>query len=288
MSFEPRMRGKRFLRPTSRKTKHVREARSDSTRGDQQQVDPADIAANTLNAVDHLGNQRFALPPFSEHFERWLKDLQSLLEEFESRVPQAATETLRKDVKEKFEAIKENLSRRAELETKKSDEFAAFQQQLAKAEVALSQLESEYRNQTQEARRHHAKSEQELQLEIDTLHRQRLENLRKKTSIFQRILRKPQTTIQETDAALEIKRGKLRESEQNLAKTLKKQKNDYTSKRQKLLEEINLLKQQIQTSKVIGDDALESRKQACEQIHLTIGEAMRRIQAGTPTTTNAS
>ena len=288
MSFEPRMRGKRFLRPASRKTKHIREARSDSTRRDQQQVDPADIAAIILNAIDHLGNQRFALPPFSEHFERWLKDLQSLLEEFESRVPQAAGETLRNDVKGKFEAIQESLSRRAELETKKSDEFAAFHQQLAKAEVALSQLESEYRNQTHDVRRHHAKSEQELQLEIDTLHRQRLENLRKKTNIFQRILRKPQITIQGTDAALEMKRGKLRESEQNLAKTLKKQKDDYTSNREKLLEEINLLKQQIQTSKGIEDDALEIRKQACEQIHLAIEEAMRRVQAGTATTTNAS
>jgi hypothetical protein len=216
-----------------------------------------------------------------------LKDLQSLLDEFESRVPHAGSETLRNDIKGKFEAIRENLLRRAQLETKRSEEFADLQQQLAKAEIALSQVESEYRNQTREARRHYAKSEQELQLEIDILHRQRLENLRKKKSIFQRILRKPQVTIEETDAELETKRGKLRESEQNLAETLKKQKDDYMSKRRKLLEEIKLLKSQIQTSKVIGDDALESRRQACEQIHLAIEEAMRRTQAGTPTTTNA-
>ena len=287
MSFEPRMRGRRFLRPTSRRrTKQTRETRSNLTAPEQQQADSADVAANILNAIHHLGNQRFALPPFSEHFDRWLKDLQSLLEEFESRVPQAGDETLRNDVKGKFEAIQDNLLRRAELETERSKQLASLQQQLAKADMALSQVESEYRNQTHEARRHHAKSEQELQLEIDILHRRRLQNLRKKTSIFQRILRKPQVTIQETDAALEMKRGKLRESEQNLAKALKKQKEDYTSKRRKLLEETNLLKNQIQTSKVIGDDALESRRQVCEQIHLALEEAMRRTQSGT--TTNAS
>jgi len=286
MSFEPPMRGRRFLRPTSRRrTKQARET-SNLTAPERQQADSADVAANILNAIHHLGNQRFALPPFSEHFDRWLKDLQSLLEEFESRVPQSGDETLRNDVKGKFEAIQDNLLRRAELETERSKQLAALQQQLAKADMALSQVESEYRNHIHEARRHHAKSEQELQLEIDILHRRRLQNLRKKTSIFQRILRKPQVTIQETDAALEMKRGKLRESEQNLAKALKKQKEDYTSKRRKLLEETNLLKNQIQTSKVIGDDALESRRQVCEQIHLALEEAMRRTQSGT--TTNAS
>jgi len=281
MSFEPRMRGRRFLRPASRKTKHSREARSEPTRSDRQDVEPINIAANILNAIDHLGNQRFALPPFSEHFDRWLKDLKSLLEEFESRIPQAAAEASRNDVKEKFEAIKENLSKRAKLENRTSAEGTAFQQQLAKVEIALSQLESEYSNQIQELRRHHAKSERQLQLEIDTLLRQRLEKLRK-TSIFQKILRRPQITIKQTDATLEMKRDKLRESEQDLAETLKKQKEDYTNKRRELLKEINLLKQQIQDHRVIGDDALETRKQACEEIHLAIEEAMRRIQADTP------
>lgn len=285
MSFEPRMRGKRFQRPASRRMKQTREARNDSTRQEQQQVDPIDIAANILNAIDHLGSQRFALPPFSEHFQRWLKDLQSLLVEFESRVPEAASDVFRNEVKRKYEAIQEYLSRRAELETKRSDEFATFQQQLAKLDVALSRLESDYRNRTQELRRHYAKSDQKLQLEIDALDRQRLENLRRKTSIFQRILRKSQP-IQGRDDTLEMKKGKLRESKQTLAKTLQKQRNDYENGRQKLHDEINLLKQQNQTSKDTGDDDLEARRQACDQIHAVIEEAMQRIQ--TDTSTNGS
>jgi hypothetical protein len=260
--------------------KQTREARNDSTRQEQQQVDPIDIAANILNAVDHLGSQRFALPPFSEHFQRWLKDLQSLLVEFESRVPEAASDVFKNEVKRKYEAIQEYLSRLADVETKRSDEFAAFQQQLAKLDVALSQLESDYRNRTQELRRHYAKSDQKLQLEIDALDRQRLENLRRKTSIFQRILRKSQP-IQGRDDTLEMKKGKLRESKQTLAKTLQKQRNDYENGRQKLHDEINLLKQQNQTSKDTGDDALEARKQACDQIHAVIEGAMQRIQTDT-------
>ena len=287
MSFEPRMRGRRFLRPASRKTKHSREARTESTRLEQEQVNVADAAINILNSIDHLGNQRFALPPFSEHFKRWLKDLQSLLDEFENRAPQAASEPFKREITRKFEAIEENLSRRAEVESKRSAEFAALQQQLAKVDFAVSQLESEYRNQTHELRRHHTKSDQKLQLEIDTLDQQRLQNLRKKTRIFQRILRRSQT-VQGTDAALEMKRGKLRESEQNLARTLQKQRDDYAGNRDKLLHEINLLKQRIQTSKDTGDDALEARKQACEQIHLAIEEAMQRIQAETSSTNESN
>jgi DNA polymerase elongation subunit (family B) len=43
-----------------------------------------EIVNRTLNALNHLGNQRFILSPFSEQLNLWLKSLKNVLSEFES------------------------------------------------------------------------------------------------------------------------------------------------------------------------------------------------------------
>jgi hypothetical protein len=45
---------------------------------------PEEIVKKTVNTLENLGNQVFALSPFSAHFNRWLTDLNVILSEFES------------------------------------------------------------------------------------------------------------------------------------------------------------------------------------------------------------
>ena len=163
MGSEPRMRGRRFLRPASKKSsRKVREPTNSHSYVTTEDEDPTQVTIGVLNAIDHLGNQRFALPPFADHFQRWFKDLQSLLSEFQTKIPQAVNENLRKEITENMNDIRNILTERTKVENIQSNESTKLQQQLARCDAELSQLEHAYRIQTQEARRQYEKSSQKI------------------------------------------------------------------------------------------------------------------------------
>ena len=280
MSSEPRMRGRRFLRPVSKKSsRRVRESENSESYVDVKEVNTAEVISVVLNAIDHLGNQRFVLPPFAEHFERWLKDLQSLLNEFETQIPQAVDENIHTEIMGSMNSIRNVLAKCTEVENTKSSEATKLQQQLARCETELSQLEHTYKNQTQELRRQYEKANQKLRAEIDQLDRRRMQILRKHANIFQRIFRKPDTAIQGTNTALESRRTELSDSGQSLTKDLQRRREEHATDRQRLLTEIESLRQKIHgLSESSIDDALEARREVCQRIHMTITAAIQKAQ----------
>jgi hypothetical protein len=50
---------------------------------EENHVLPEEVVDRTLNRLHNLGNQKFAISPFSGHFGRWLMDLRIVLSEFE-------------------------------------------------------------------------------------------------------------------------------------------------------------------------------------------------------------
>ena len=102
--------------------------------------------------------------------------------------------------------------------------------------------------------------------------------LRKKPSIFQRIIRKSKTGLEDTKVELENKKSKLLDDQLTFERILQNHRNEYTKNRQKFISNIDLLKEKIENCTKDGvDDALETRKQACQQIHSAIDRAMLKI-----------
>jgi vacuolar-type H+-ATPase subunit I/STV1 len=283
MSSEPRMRGRRFLRTSSKKSsKRVRESENVGTYVEVKEVNPLEVTSGVLNAIDHLGNQRFALPPFAEHFERWLKDLQSLLNEFETQIPQAVDTNLHNEFIQSMNNIRNVLAKRTELENIQSIEATKLLEQLARCEAELARLEHAYKIRTQEIRRQHEKSDQKLRAEIDRLDRKRMQILRENASIFRRIFHKSDTAIRGTNIALESKKADLKDSASGREKALQKRRDEYGVNQRRLLTEIEILRQKIRESRNSDrDDTLESRTEACKRISAAISSAMQRIHADT-------
>lgn len=278
MSFEPRMRGKRFLRPASKKSKRARDNTPSFVRTIKDKTDPVAVTRNILNAIDHLGNQRFALPPFAEHFQRWLTDLQSLLNEFKNQIPETEGDPFQNEIHEVLMSLQDAFSKHTETERTKSSELTKLQQELAQLEIELSKLERTYRSQSHELRSQYDKSKQKLRGEINSLDKKRIHLLRKKPSIFQRIIRKSRTGLEDTKVELEDKKSKLLDDQLTFEQILQNHRNEYTKNRQKFITNIDLLKEKIENcTKDGGDDALETRKQACQQIHAAIDRAMLNI-----------
>jgi chromosome segregation ATPase len=277
------MRGRRFLRtPPKKSSKRVRESETVKSYVDEKEVNPFEVASGILNAIDHLGNQRFALPPFAEHFERWLKDLQSLLNEFETQIPQAVDTNLHNEFIENMNNIRTVLTKRTELENTQSIEATKLQQQLARCEAELSQLQHAYKTYTHEIRRQHEKSDQKLRAEIDRLDRKRMRILRENASIFRRIFHKSDTAIRGANTVLDSKKTDLKDSELSLQKALQKHRDEYAVNQRRLLTEIEILRQKVRVSSDNDrDNTLESRRETCQHIYAAISSAMQRIQPDT-------
>jgi chromosome segregation ATPase len=281
MGYEPRMRGRRFRRPLAKKmsAREKREERGTSIfYHEPEQINPSLISSKSLNAIEHLGNQRFALPPFSEHFQRWVKDLKALLGEFEIQLPDAVDQQYRENVEKLLINVQEALTRHIEAEKNSSSEISDLHRQLAAMESELSKLDHDYKTLSREIKTRHEKSMGKLRAEIDSLDKQRLKILRKRTSFLQRIFGKSESKLEEKTKELQSKRDALGNSRETLKEELDTRKTDYEIRRKRLAEEHQELRVKLGELKENGqDDALEIRKAACEELHRSVSEAVERL-----------
>jgi hypothetical protein len=80
-----------FDKPKKAKTKKLTIHRSNESRHGETGILPLEeIVGKTLNGLYNLGTQTFIMPPFSQHFDRWLKSLITVLDDFESHPSVAA------------------------------------------------------------------------------------------------------------------------------------------------------------------------------------------------------
>jgi len=88
LGYRPRQTGPRNSRGTMEKTKPKGKIQKRETaRGriyEQEVLNSSRIIDKAVEGMRSLGNQRFVLPPFSEHFERWFLSLETILSDFRS------------------------------------------------------------------------------------------------------------------------------------------------------------------------------------------------------------
>jgi len=281
MSYEPRMRGTRSRR-TIRKKQTTKENKNEYSRPqyyEHEEVDPQIIISNILNGIDHLGNQRFGLPPFTEHFQRWKKDVNRLITEFQTQFPTATDQQFRTAIDDTFTILNQAFTQRENLESAETNELTALQQQLAKCELHISKLEHEHNKQTSDLRKKFEQKSGQLQNEINSLDRQRLDIIQKRVSFLQRILRRPEAQLEESNNLIQLKKEKLREIETTLEQNLTKQREHDLANQKDLLEEREVLRNKIATFKENRtNDALEIRTNVCKQLHQAIADAVERSE----------
>jgi len=286
MGYEPRMRGRRFRRPATKKlsSKEKREERETTTfYREREPVDPLQVSSRTSNALDHLGNQRFALPPFSEHFQRWMKNVRAILAEFETDLPAAADQAYHETVEKILTNVQDAFGKRIDAEKGISEEFSKLQQELTACELELSKLEHEYRARVHEVRRGYEKSAEKLRGEMDSLDRERSRLLRKASTLLERIFRRPDTRLEESASALQSKRAALGNKKATLKRDLDNLRADYESKSKQLTEHREALRAKL--AEIGGntlDDALDVRKLACQELPRVVAEAVSRLSRQQP------
>ncbi len=281
MTFEPRMRGTRFRRQAMKKrsSKEKREERETSVFYQERvPVDPSQVSARVLNALEHLGTQRFALPPFSEHFERWNKDVRAILVEMEIELPEVVDQPYRGDSERILSDIQMALRKRIDAEKENSEGVSKLHQELASCELELSKVEHEYKSRAHEAKRGHERSLEKIKGEIDSLDKQRLNLLRKRPSILDRLLHRPRTKLEERVRALQTKRTDIGSKQTTLKQNLDQLRADYETSRKQLIERQVALKAKLAEFKTnTPNDALDIRNQSCQELSRAVVDAMGRL-----------
>ena len=282
MSYEPRTRGMRSRRAATKKPA-LKEKRTGQENAFPYQevvrVNQHDVFSRITNALEHLGNQRFALPPFYEHFQRWMKDVESVLADFKDSIPDAADMQYEATLATLMANLRNDLTKRIEGEMALSNQVTELQKQLSMYEVEISDLEKEQRNRTHEARRGYERSIDKIRGEIDALDAQRLKLLRQKPTVLDRILGRSRVKIEGSSHSLQSKRSALQGKEEKLKQQLDGLRSNYQEKRRQVsMREEELRQQLAELKNSTLDDGLEIRRSVCEQIRLAVEASQERLR----------
>jgi septal ring factor EnvC (AmiA/AmiB activator) len=245
---------------------------------------PSEVTPRVLNALDHLGSQRFALPPFSEHFDRWLKDVKATLAGFEASLPGVADQNYLETVAKVVSYVEESIRQLSQGESKQSEAVAKLQQELALCEHERATLENDYRNRIREIRRGHERSMAQLKGEIDSIDKQRLKLLRRRPSILQRILRKSNMQLEEHTSALETKKATIGDKEKSLKVELDSLRRDHRARSDQLEKRQQSIRAQLTQHKAtMPNDGLELREETCNALSRAVAEASARLPSSQAT-----
>jgi len=281
MSYEPRSRS-RSLRPhrlTAKKTSRDRKDEEEAyIYREPVLVDSGQLSASVMNALGHLGNQRFPLPPFSEHFNRWTKDIDAVLAEFTASLPDAADDEYKSTISKLIGDVKGEFDKRIQAETKLAAELSELQHQLATCELELSMVEQEERKRKEEVKRGHEKSKRKLLNEIEVIDRRRLNLLRKKPTVLERIFGRSKAELEDSTSKIQARKQTLEGTEKGFQLEMNELKTDYEARRKKLVERDSALKEKLSNLKSSSvDDALEIRKRTCEALRQAVAGSVQRL-----------
>lgn len=226
----------------------------------------------TLNTLHNLGNQRFALAPFSEHSNRWLLNLNQAISEFESDPHMTPDEQFTKEYSQIVTNIESDLEKTRQEETTAAEAMKS----LSEDRVLLDQIEKDYSEATLEIQHRKAAENKHLSMNMD-LSKEELNHITQmKTGIF-RISKKNKAQKEaEATQRLNTAESELASATERFTEEQEKLKQEYERKKQPIVQRIQECEEEIQKQEI--DGTLESRQAACEALINTVNSFLLRKQ----------
>jgi len=292
MAFQPRARTPREFRrrhekPKQRAKAGRREENSSYQYVEKQAPNSKDIVDRTFNSLHHLGTQRFAIPPYHEHFDRWLLNLRNVLSEFEPSVPVGVDDRFMQDSARILSEIELTLQERRLKEVSREEAIRVLSQKLSEARSLLAQVERQDATKAKELSGQRDRAVKpaltrigKLRGELDRIVRMRagfLRGISKKT--------KAQKTA-ETTQRLDLTKRELANIEKSYATEHEKLQADHESRRRQVLQQIEGYQKEIESLEPGSEvnDALEARRLACDALITAIDSLLQRNKSDSLTT----
>lgn len=265
--------GHKFQKSQHEKAKikpHKHQGRSRNLQEEQQIATPKEIAEKTLNRLKRLGEQKFAVTPFSAYFDDWLVNLKEVLSEFESSPALSVDEGF---VNERGRLIAKAERELAETKQTEAVLYGAAKE-LADNNHLLVQLDAEYAAKTREIGPSRNAEIQSLTLSVRSLEGE-LERVKAMKTSFLGFTKKAKSQKEaEALQKLESAKTELETALQKFKIEQEKLHDEYENKKQNTIERVQRLEKEVE--RIDDDSSLIIRSQACAALIDAVNALLER------------
>lgn len=230
-----------------------------------------EVAEKTLKRLRILGNQNFALSPYSEHFNRWLMNLKDVLSEFESSPAISMDEDFVKECSQILSSVHLELEERRRKETSGGE----IVKDLSDKRMFLGRIEEEHASKTKAIKQRKDSEIKYLSSNIDGLRKELDHIVRMKAGIF-RVISKKARTLKEAEATQRLNAAQIEldKTVQNFTAEQERLREEYETKKQSITEQIRRYQKEIENQEI--DDSIEARRAACEALVNAVNALLQR------------
>ena len=220
-----------------------------------------EITEDTLKRLHILGNQKFGTFPYSEHFDRWIASVETVLADFVSNLNIGVDDEFMEDCQRILGGVRNTLERLRCKEATIDQEINSLSRQKSK----LQQIDNEYANRMRTLRERKNLEIQRINREIEELKKEQEKIIKTKAGFFRRISKRERerreiAIVEElTQKQTQIELAML-----DLKQAQKLLQDEFDKRKEPVLEEIRKLQKSIESLEL--DESLEERWFACEAL----------------------
>jgi chromosome segregation ATPase len=277
MSFRPQTGSRRNAARQYSKSAHEKKAKEKRRSGGKYLLEETpefsakEVGEKTLGGLSKLGNQVFALSPFSQYFDDWLVNLRQIISEFESN---SAINVDEQFVKERSQIFLDVEGALAEKRLQESN-LTGDAKTLADNNHLLVETDKEYAEKTRELSSKRNAEVQRLthkirELEDDVASQQEI-----KISIFKPIARKKAAEkLAQTQQNLESTKNELEVALQSFTAEQEKLHDSYEKKKQEITEKVESLHKELE--RLETDTSIDVRQAAFNALANAVNALLQR------------
>lgn len=280
----PRRTGRRFIRPARQaasKRKRTEQGSSPAYSPIRERIDSSELLARTLTGLQNLGSQRFPLRPYSDHFERWTRNLRLILAEFEAEYLPNGNPGYESKRQQIVAALQDGLEQKKRIEQQSEHSLAKMRTELESARRKLDDAEARFKDGLGRLEIQRKRKVGLLKGEVDVLKRKRSQT--HKPSLLDRLLGRKKRHDADFDKVIESKTVEMQDASMSLDDQARQLEREHAEQASSLKAELERLTSELETmeTQTSADDALELRHTACKALNELIQEtATRRSAAG--------
>jgi chromosome segregation ATPase len=235
------------------------------------EVSAQDVAQKTIGCLGKLGNQIFALSPFSQYFDDWLVTLRQTISEFESNPTIKTDEQFIKERSQIFLDVEGELAEKRLQESNLTDEAKA----LADTNHQIVEADKEYAEKTRELSNKRNAEVQRLSSKIRELEEDVAQQQEIKISFYKfKEKKRAAEKLAQTTQNLKDTKNELEVALQSFTAEQEKLHDNYEKRKQELNENSDRLHKELE--KLETDTSTEARQKACSALADSVNALLKR------------
>ena len=277
MSYKPQTGSRRSAARQYSKSAHEKKAKEKKQRlggnyyQEETEISAKEVVEKNLGILSKLGNQIFALSPFSQYFDDWLVNLRQIISEFESNPSISVDEQFVKERSQVFLDVEGALAEKRLQETNLTGE----EKELADNNHLLVETDKEYAEKVRELSFKRNADVQRLSTEIRELEDEVAGQEEIKIRFYKVMARrKAAEKLVQTRQALKSAKNGLEVALQSFTAEQEKLHDNYEKKKQEITERVDALHKALE--KLETDTSIDARQAACNALANTINALLQR------------